>query len=187
MKKGQSQLFDSIEASLSLKPTFLIKLDARNAFITSQYAKFRSIKIGLNHGDVFKYGIGYSWMKNDHFTIQNFDSLNLRVHYLLGFLDYTFYSTKHWQFSIPIQLGVGMMRYKEIEGKNAIERTSFMVYEPAMAFDYLFLRYFSIGLGFGYRLGIKFSNIIEEKLSSPIYLFRLRINFKLFYKDNLTP
>lgn len=176
------QLFDPIRKSLKEKPTYDIRLSAHNAFVANQFAKVKGVKFGLNYNKIFKFGMGYSWMKSDITSIYILDTVNLKMNYLLAYLDYTFYQTNKWDFSLPIQMGIGLLDYKTID-KVRLARTGVAFYEPTMAFDYKFLKYFSAGVGYGYRLAIKNREPITERFTSPIYTIRFKIEFGKMYKD----
>ncbi len=157
-------------------------MDARNSFVTASYSKVKGVKIGLSYHKVFKLGIGYSWMKTDYYPERFDDSTNLRLGYGNAFLEYTFFQTKHWQFEIPIQIGLGRISYNSPEGR-ILEKQWVPIWEPAMTFEYLFLRYFGVGVGAGYRLVIKPKNPIQEQFTSPIYIFKFKIYFGDIYND----
>ena len=179
---SKAQLFDSIKSSLQFKPKLLVKLDARNSFVTASYSKVKGIKLGLNYNKIFRLGIGYSWMKTDYYPRQFKDSTNLRFGYGNAFMEYAFYQSKHFQFEIPIQIGIGRISYKS-KADELLQKEWVPIWEPAMTFEYLFLKYFSIGVGAGYRLVIKSKDPIIEQFTSPIYIFKFNISFGDMYKD----
>lgn len=177
-----AQLFDSIKSSFDYKPKLLLKMDARNSFVTASYAKVKGIKLGLSYHKIFKVGIGYSWMKSDYFPNQFIDSTNLRFGYGNAFLEYTFFQTEHWHFEIPIQIGIGRISYKNTD-QNILQKQWVPIWEPAMTFEYIFLKYFGVGVGAGYRLVIKPKTPIIERFTSPIYIFKFKIYFGDIYND----
>lgn len=141
----------------------------------------KSIKAGLNWHKKFKAGIGYSWMKTDVSKINYLDTTNVNFGYGLIFSEYNFYQSKHWNLEIPVQIGIGRISYtqsREITAKKWVP-----IWEPAMTFEYLFLKYFGIGFGAGYRLIIKSKQPISEQFTSPIYIFKFKISFGDIYKD----
>jgi hypothetical protein len=164
------------------KPKLVLKMDARNSFVTASYAKIKGVKLGLSFHNVLKLGIGYSWMKTDYFIANVLDSNNLRFAYGNAFLEYTFHRSKHWQMEIPIQIGVGRISYQNSD-QELLEKQWVPIWEPAMTFEYLFLKYFGVGIGAGYRLVIKSNTPIMEQFTSPIYIFKFRINFGDIYND----
>lgn len=184
LSSGQTvhaQLMDSISGAFKYKPKPLIKLEARNAFVTNSFVKVKAFKVGLNFHRKVKLGIGYSWMKTNYDVIKNADTVNLKFNYGLAFFEYAFYQSKHWNLEIPIQLGFGKMTYNIDE--NIVSSAWVPVWEPTMTMEYIFMKYFGIGGGLGYRLVLKSNDPIKEKFTSPIYIFKFRINFGDIYKD----
>ena len=180
----QAQLFDSISSSLKHQPTPLLKLESRNAFITNSFIQTYAIKGGLNFNKTFKVGLGYSWLKQKHQQrglIHPNDSTRLKIHTILAFAEYTYWQQNNWSSEIIVQLAGGNTLHTQHE--NIIKKTPVFIYEPAMLVDYRFLRYFSIGGGIGYRLVIKFNNAVKEQITSPIYIYRIKINFGRVWKD----
>ena len=58
-----------------------------------------------------------------------------------------------------------------------------ITYEPAITFQYRFLKYFGAGLGVGYRLMLKPNPQIEEKFTSPVYILKTKIYFQDIWQD----
>ncbi|CAG5086381.1 hypothetical protein [Parvicella tangerina] len=181
LNHASAQLFDSIATAFDYKPKPLLKLEARNAFVTSSYVKMKGIKLGANFHNKLRLGIGYSWMKSDYLVEHFNDTSELKFGYGLAFFEYAFFNSDHWNLEIPIQIGLGRLAYKE---DNTIKSRQWVpVWEPAMTMEYLFLKYFGIGFGAGYRLVIKSHTPITEQFTSPIYIFKFKINFGDIYKD----
>lgn len=176
-----AQLFDSISNSFNYKPKPLVKLEARNAFVTSSFVKMKGIKIGLNYHRKVRLGIGYTWMKDDYDITYKQDSGQLNFGYGLAFFEYSFHHSKHWHLEIPIQIGLGKISYQKDE--SILVHQWAPIWEPAMTMEYIFLKYFGIGVGAGYRIVFKAKSPITEQLTSPIYIFRFRVYLGDIYKD----
>lgn len=182
--RGTSQLFDSIQSSLKYKPKPVIQLDGRNAFITNTPIQTNAIEIGINFHRTFKMGIGYSWLTPSYqqkSLLYPTNSERLKIHSLLAFTEFSYWQHKHWSSDIVVQLAGGKMMYTIND--NIIKSTPIFVYEPMMVVDYNFLRYFSISTGFGYRLAIKFNHNVKEQYTSPIYVYRINIDFGRVWED----
>jgi len=182
--RGNTQLFDSIENSLNFKPKPILKLDSRNAFVTNTFIETNALKIGLNFNKIFKVGIGYSWLKRkfqQKSLINSNDSTKLKIHMGLAFAEFAYWQQKNWSSEIIVQFAGGSMQH--VVNEKLVKKTPIFIYEPAMLVDYHFLRYFSIGGGIGYRLAIKFNKEVEEQFTSPIYIYRFKINFGKIWED----
>ncbi|MCL4857600.1 MAG: hypothetical protein KJZ55_10095 [Flavobacteriales bacterium] len=77
------------------------------------------------------------------------------------------------------QIGIGRAHYQYFNPttqKAVRTRYSAIIsYEPAMLIDYKIIRWFGIGTGVGYRLVLYKNNGIEEKITSPVYIVKLKI------------
>jgi hypothetical protein len=177
----KGQLFDSIQTAFKHSPKLDARLSAHNAFVSNSYIKVNGVKLGLNYNKIVKIGIGYSWMQPYETTINNVRQF-LHLNYGLVYIDYTFYQSKNWEMSIPLQLGLGVMSYRD-ENRIILGTDAIFLYEPTMAFDYNFLRYFSAGVGYGYRLGVKSRILIKEQFSSPIYTIRFKVKLGSIFSD----
>ncbi len=183
---GTSQMFDSIGNSFTYKPKFLLKLDARNSFVANSFSKFNGVKLGLDFNNTTRIGIGYSWLKTENNFYLNNDSstlYQLSFSYIAPFIEYKFYNAGNWSAEIPVQLGLGVAKYKN--EADVIKRTWVFLYEPAMAVEYRFLKYFGIGGGVGLRLALKLNSEINENLSAPVYVVRFKIYFNDIYKEHI--
>jgi hypothetical protein len=170
----KSQLLDSIENSFTYKPKLLLKLDARNSFISDNNVKYGGLKIGLNYNRTTKIGIGLSWINSNYISKYNEEDVKLENINFLAFIEYTFYKSKHWYADIPVQLGFGELKYTK---NNKIKANTFIfTYEPAMTLEYRFLKYFGLGFGFGYKFAVYSKQDITEKLSAPIYILRFKLH-----------
>jgi len=178
----QGQLIDSIQSAIEKPAKFLFKMDARHSFLSSLPTKVKGVKVGLNHDRKFAYGIGYNWMSNDYWKQLQGDSTNVRLNYASFFINYVFHDSEHWNLSLPIQMGYGFLFGKD-QQQERIYKDRVFIWEPAMTIEYKFLRYFGVGFGTGYRLGIKFNQQLEERITAPIYVFRFNIYFDKLYKD----
>ena len=175
-------MLDSIKNSFQYQPVFILKLDARNSFVSSYSVKLIGIKAGLNYNNTTKIGLGYSWINSDFQSIYQSDTVNFKMNNLSAFIEYNFYKTDKIYADIPIHLGISKLSYIKEEQSRAT--TYALVYEPAMTIEYRFLRYLGLGTGFGYRVVLYNHKEINEKLSSPIYIFRFKVYFGDIYKKH---
>ena len=177
------QLLDSIKNSFKYKPVFLIKLDAKNSFISSYRVKTKGVKAGLNFNNTTKIGIGYSWLSSDYLTLYNADTVSLKINSFSAFIEYNFFKSKHFYAEIPVHVGVGRLNY--LKETDRISSAVAIFYEPAMTIEYRFFRYLGLGFGAGYRFVLHNHSRINEKLTSPIYIFRFKVYFGDIYKKHI--
>ena len=186
---GNAQLFDSIRSSLDYKPKFLLKFDTRNSFISNQYAKTHGIKIGLSFNKTTNIGIGYHWTPKRSIETAvngtNFTKTDLKFGYAVIFFEYNFYKSKRWSGEIPVQVGLGKAQYMDVNQATITDKSWLIIYEPAMTIEYKFFRYFGVGGGVGFRLGLKLNQQIKESFTAPEYIIRFKIYFGDIYKEQI--
>lgn len=197
----EAQVVDSIKHYYMKKPSFMMKFDTRHSFISSRHGRIFGMKFGVDHGDRLKYGGGVNWLSNanDFDRELQFPKADtsvtgrMNLWFLSPFLEYTFYSSKHWELTMPIRMGVGFtsFNYYDPLKEEQVNRTSpVLSYEPILSGQFKFWRYFGVGMGLGYRLMLLDKNLIPQgfdqkpyRFSSAIYIFRFNIFFGRMYRD----
>lgn len=186
----QAQNFEEeLRTAMKSKPTFEFKLDSRNAFISNTGVRVFGFKLGLNYDDKLSLGLGYNKLWSHPTNQINYEGVeykaNIDYYYISPYLEYTFYRDDVWEFSIPVQFGLGESWYEfESEtSKHNIHRKFVLSYEPAITVQYTFLKYFGLGAGVGYRLMIVPNRSIDEQFTSPVYIFKFKIFFQEIYRD----
>lgn len=174
---------DEFRKSFHTKPKLDVKFDNRFSFIQDNDVKTIGIKVGLSFRRKFKVGLGINQMllPVESSVINKYDTLvpvNLEYFYFSPYIEYVYYNTKRWEFSLSAQLGVGGASYQYDDGngkKIKLNESAIFSYEPAMLIDYKIIRWVGIGTGVGYRLIYYKSPGIKEKFSSPEYVIKLKI------------
>lgn len=169
--------------SFHTKPKLDVKLDNRFSFIRDGDVKTIGIKVGLSFRRKFKLGLGINQMllPVESSIINNSDTaipVNLEYFYFSPYLEYVYYSSRRWEFSLATQIGLGgaSYQYKDENGKKIkLKESTIISYEPALLIDYKIIRWIGIGTGIGYRLVLYKQPIIKEKFSSPEYVIKLKI------------
>lgn len=168
--------------SFHTKPKLDVKFDNRFSFIRDNDVKTIGLKIGLSFRRKFKIGLGINQMVlSGKKRVNQLDTtlqVFLEYFYFSPYIEYTYYSSKRWEFSLSTQLGFGeaSYQYNNLNGKRIKLRKSIVLsYEPAMLIDYKIIRWFGIGTGVGYRLIYYKSPGVNEKFSSPEYVIKLKV------------
>ena len=181
--EGLTIFEDEYKKSFHTKPKLDVKFDNRFSFIRDGDVKTIGIKVGVSFRRKFKLGLGINQMllPVESSVINNSDTLipvDLEYFYFSPYLEYVYYSSKRWEFSLSTQFGIGAASYQyenEIGKKVKLRESTVFSYEPAMLIDYKIIRWFGIGTGVGYRLVLYKQPIIKEKFSSPEYVIKLKI------------
>ena len=177
----RSQIFDSIKHSLYEKPKPFIKLDVKNIFISQHLHQFKELKFGLNFNKLLRLGLGYSWLKSKRNPVLNIDSSELVIKTGVLFAEYIFYAENNWSAEIPVEFGVGKISH--VKNDLPLRKGLYLYYEPALILEYSGFKYLSLGVGTGFRFASKQNSTFPEKLSKPVYIFRLKFRFEKIYKD----
>ena len=190
-----SQIIDSIRVSIHNKARFTCGLSTRYSFITGIKAPIFSAKLGVEFGHKFRVGGGISALEDNTplykykyipNSIGKIDSIksSLRFNYFCYYVEYVFYKTKHWEFSIPLQMGIGNSRYEYVYSDTLRKENEKIVilYEPVIAGQYKIFDWFGFGANIGYRLMIVNNKAIQQNFNSPIYSFSMLIFYGELYK-----
>lgn len=197
-----AQFLDSIKSATKKKPSIDIRLESRHSFLRNELVKVSGVRLGLVFQKKLKAGIGYSWLDSgvsDKLEITNemgnkeIVSNYLKFGYVAFYTDFVFHKTKHWQLSVPLQLGTGLAWFEHLDNKTKVqsEKHFLLLYEPGISVQFKLTQWFGLGSDIGYRFTLKNTDKIGEKLNSPTYAFKLLLWFdQLFYvlmpQHNLT-
>lgn len=185
-----SQQFEQeLKDAIKEKPRLELRLDSRHSFINQSGVRVYGLKVGIQFDNKLSFGLGYNQL---HSTVKNrinFQGVDynseLKFYHFSPYLEYVFYRDERWELSIPVQFGFGSSFYenKESRGPEKIGQQFIVSYEPAITFQYRFLKYFGAGMGIGYRLMLKPNSDIEEQFTSPVYIFKTKIYFQDLLRD----
>jgi len=204
---AKAQFLDSIQSSLQNKPSFIGGFATKSTFIGGFRSPIFTAKAGLDFDNRIRFGVGVSWLKLGAFdigkdntpfyldkiilTLSGIDTIHpsLQFRYINLFVEYVYYNSSKWQFSIPIKFGVGDSRYKYIvNGDKFIEnKHAIILYEPAVSGQYKILPWFGLGLDVGYRIMLVSNNKIGSKFNSPVYDIKVLIFWGELYKKIIKP
>ena len=104
--------------------------------------------------------------------------------YISPYYEYSFYRNGPWEISIPVQLGIGSLRYRYASGEKS-KASPIFLYEPAMLVQYKLLKWLGVGAGSGYRLLLLGNNTSDDNFNSPIYIFKAKVFFGQLVNDIL--
>lgn len=187
---GFAQDFEAeLKQAIREKPKLELRLDSRNSFINQSGVRVYGLKVGVQFDNKLSFGLGYNqlWSEvNNSIEYKNVEHRSkLRFYNISPYVSYVFYRDEKWELSIPVQFGFGSSFYENTEkfGPDKIYQKFVISYEPAISFQYRFLKYFGAGLGIGYRLMLKPNRALEERFTSPVYIFKTKIYFQDLLQD----
>lgn len=192
---SQADFFSSISDAIRSDPKLDFKIDSRNSFVGSRYARILGVKVGANYDDVFKVGIGYNMLLSEVRTNRMITnsagqrelvSARFRMRYVSPYAEYNFYNESPFQLSILVLTGMGSSNftYQDFYGVEYVtpKRINF-IYEPYMLGEFKPFKYVGFGAGVGYRLIASGDKYTQRKVNSPIYVFNLKIYFDEIWDD----
>jgi hypothetical protein len=188
---------DTINMCLRQKPQLFAKLDGKNSFVENSRAKIFGAKLGISYGKRVHFGIGYNqlyppsdgldqvlYFRNDHSELFPVIA-RLHMYYVSAYAEYTFYTTKHWQLSMPLQFGIGKSyyTYRLYGNKFRIDESFNFIYEPAISVEYKIVKWFGLGADVGYRFMVANDKHLNKNFTSPTYAFKFLIYYGEIYKS----
>lgn len=160
-------------------PSPLVRLETRNSFISSNNVQMKGLQLGFKYGEQLKLGMGIYGLANK--SIQKTRGTGLiDVTYIAPFIEYNFFRKGRYSASMPLLFGLGQVT---LENERFIEKKAMAFYETVLVGNYHFLKYFSAGLGLGYRVALVNTSNYGVSLNSPIYLLKFNVYFKDIFRD----
>lgn len=181
-------LKDSLAKAFDSTPRFVAHLDGRFSLVSGRGARFQGLKLGFAFGEQLELGMGYNWLASrkrlnpleDPFTDE------IRFRYVAPYIIFRFMFREHWRISTPVQIGIGQSYLVRNYSEQGPERRGFgasIIYEPGMHVEYLFLKYFRIGAGVGYRLMLLNNKEIDYSFTAPTFSMLLGADFGKIIAD----
>lgn len=196
-------LLDSLQFSFQKKPHFFISGASKSTFISGYRSPILTARVGLDFDHRIRIGAGLSMLSNSPYEqgrdntpfyldkiITDVQGKTDTVHpalqfrYVNLFLEYIYYKSGRWQFSIPIQFGIGGSSYKYTDNGSAVTESkhTILLYEPAVSGHYKITKWFGAGLDVGYRLMLINNKNIGGKFNSPVYDIKVIIFWGEIYQ-----
>lgn len=180
---------DTVKKRFKIIP--LLNFDTYNSFVADKQAKINGIKIGVELNNRFRFGL--SGHKLDKATrlkprILENDTLHatLNFKYSTLFFEYVLIKNIRWDVSIPLSFGIGFGHVEiyssALKKMTYKQNVSTSIISIGTEFDYRIIPWFGVGGGVGYNQLITSYEGLRDKLSSPIYLFKLKVYLGYLYK-----
>lgn len=183
----KSQFLDSLSASFKHRPKLTAFFDTRNSLVNNEFMKMRGIKGGLTFNKTVTIAAGYNWMEDLREPIDIEDTAGVATNkafrqlwYVSGYFEYVFYKSKHWDASIPLQIGAGRtnQRYLDVDNEAVLTpKKTVVFYEASMTLVYKPIKYIGLGGGLGYRLTLFKPKEVTTRFTAPLYTLKFNIYF----------
>ncbi len=191
--QAQTPTEDTLRAALRYKPKPYIDFGGRNSFVQNSRADIWGIKFGMSFHKRVRVGLGYNFMSSDLTaplsvteaggatqTIQQ----HMKMRYGAAYFEYVYFKNKHWEFSIPLQLGAGASKYMYTIANQEFnrDRELILLYEPMVQTSYYIFPWLGLEADAGIRLMIKGNSEIGKNFNGPMYAFGVFISWDALYK-----
>jgi hypothetical protein len=192
MLAGQlpAQVFNDLRKlgpALRQAPKMTLCLDSRRSFISASDVKTLGLRTSLDFDKRARLGFGVYFLASSFY--HNFirvDGLGqpdtvrakLRFTYMTAYFEYVILSTKRWECSVPVHLGIGDVGFSELNE----EPKTVLLTEATVLASYKIFPFFGLGGGVGFRQILAGGNPIRENFNSPTYSFGLKFWFGYLYE-----
>jgi hypothetical protein len=174
---AKSQLINAprdLPAAFKQTPKLLIGLDTRRSFVSGRDVKVMGLRVGLEFEKRARVGFGMytlaseftrNFVFDDAFGGKDTVEAQLQFAYMNVFFEYVLLTTKHWEVSFPIHLGIGDQSYSKIP----FIPNSFLLGEAGVWASYKIFPFLGLAGGVGYRQLLATGATIRKRSDGPSY------------------
>jgi hypothetical protein len=190
--RSQTEMMDTLKASFHYTPKPYGTFGGRNSFVENSRADIWGFKLGISYNKRSRMSLGYSFMTSDLVQpilvpdavgLNQKISMHMKLEYVSACFEYVYYKTRYWEFSIPLQIGIGNSRYiYHANGKDYIrDYQTIVLYEPMVQTEYYIFRWLGVEADVGLRLMLKQNTAIGKNFNSPMFAFGMFIAWDELY------
>jgi hypothetical protein len=175
--------------SLFKRPKVFGGLDSHRSFISNRDVSIFGVRAGLEFDGRVRIAIGaYTLLTEFRRQFQvplpggSLDtvSANLRYSHLSYVLEYVALTSKRWEISFPLSVGLGEARFPTVPG---FQPQQFLQGSVGLNVQYKIFPFLGLAGGVGMRQILAGRPIIEENFNSPTYSFGVKIYTGWFIKQ----
>jgi hypothetical protein len=189
---AQTEMMDSLRASFHYKPKPVFDFGTRNSFVENTRADVWGIIGGISYHKKVRMGLGYNYLISDLTQPLTFADkgtlqtvvIHLKLNYLAAWFEYVYFKNKRWEFSIPLQVGVGESKYTYTYQNTYYTRDAgwIVLYEPTIETKYYIFPWLGAYVDVGLRLMLKNNKAIARDFNCPMYAFGLFLAYDELFK-----
>ena len=177
-----AQLADSLHKAFHGKKSFDVDFDSRNSFVDNRLVSVYCLKLGVEFDKKIAVGVGYAEL-NPRTPIYNkyvfYDTelkkdtainKRLSLQYICCYFNYIYYKSKRWEFSVPLQMGIGKLGYSYLyKGVNKKDDAGYcFLYEPEVNVKFTILKWLGVEGDIGYRFLLHKNHFVKDTFNSPL-------------------
>lgn len=178
----QAQVFHDpreVPNALRQPPKLSVGLDSRRSFISARDVKVIGLRASMDFDHRARIGFGVYFLASPFFRTfirpdlqGELDTLQGRLEftYMSAFFEYVILSTKRWECSLPIHIGIGDVAFRGIPDPAQ----TVLLSETTLLASYKIFPFIGLGGGIGYRQILAGGELLRENFNSPTYSFGLK-------------
>lgn len=168
------------------------RFETFNSFASTNYVLFCSVKSGVKLGKKLKTGIGYTWLQSRYNSTlfeseqysQTQQTAQPRFRYVSLYLEYDLYREDRWEFSVPVEFGVGNSFYHN-EDVSKMGRGANIISLFGLNSGYMIKPWIGFAVGTGYRIILYSNQKMLDKFRSPYYQVKLKVVIRKFKESSI--
>jgi hypothetical protein len=191
--RSQTEMMDTLKSAMHHTPKPYGTFGDRNSFVQNSRADIWGFKLGLSYNKRVRFSVGYNFMITDLTQPLAFPdpagkngivTMHMKLRYFSTCFEYVYYKTPHWEFSIPVQAGIGNSKYvfNYDNAPYSIDNRIIVLYEPMVQSEYYIFPWLGVEADVGLRLMLKNNRAIGKNFNSPMYAFGMFIAWDELYK-----
>lgn len=139
------------------------------------FTLFKKHKVGIGANYLFSKSYDYKIINNNNISYEI--RTPLKYYYFSIFYEPILYKDKHWEFSIPFQLGIGesYFYYWLDNQRMTYNKSSLINIESVLSSHYKIYWWIGIGSGLGYNYHLKSNALIENKFNGIVFYTKIKI------------
>jgi hypothetical protein len=179
----RAQFVDTLSKAFHGKKSLDFGFDSRNSFIDNRRVGVQCLKMGVDFGKKITIGVGYAWLNTntpvyDKYSFHDselkkdtFVTRRLSLQYVCGYINYIYYKSKRWEFSVPVQIGVGKLGYNyPYKGSTKRAEAGYcFLYAPEVNVKFTILKWLGAEGDVGYRFLFQDNHFIKNTFNSPLF------------------
>ena len=185
---GRGQVFnkpaDLAEAFKSGEAKVLVGFDSRRSFISRRDVKVFGVRAGLDLQGKARLGFGMYFLRSPFFRTFHWENpagtrdtliSQLNFNYMTVFFEPVVLSTKRWEVSVPLHIGIGEAFYRGPKEFAPSTPKTILLAEGSVIGHYKILPWIGIGGGVGFRQMLRANTYLREDFNAPIYMLNLKL------------
>jgi hypothetical protein len=168
-----------LPGAFATSPKILVAVDSRRSFISNRDVKIMGVRVGLDFDKKARVGFGVyalaspfnrTFIRPNYSGIVDTMTCQLKFSYMTGYFEYVVLTTKHWEVSVPVHLGIGDVGFTLLPDPPE----AFLLGEVSVQAYYKIVPFLGLAGGFGYRQILLGGYQIRENFDALIYSFGIK-------------